>query len=177
MTETDWHEYTKKVQKQLRDRDTVAAGGTVIEDGTFEGILAANGELVYSNVGDSMMPLIRQHRDLVVIVPAVGRLKKYDVPLYKRDSGQYVLHRILKVRANDYVICGDNRYAREYGITDANIIGVLKAVVRDGKELSVESRKYKFYVHLWCDFFHIRALLLMVKALARTVWRRFTYGG
>ena len=43
-------------------------------------------------------------------------------------SGRYVLYRILKVRENDYVICGDNRYRKEYGITDQHINGVLTSV-------------------------------------------------
>ena len=95
----------------------------------FEDVIERDGRLVYTNVGDSMRPLIRQDRDILIIEKPHGRLKKYDVPLYKRDSGQYVLHRVLKVRENDYVICGDNRYCKEYGITDRHIIGVLTAVV------------------------------------------------
>ena len=54
------------------------------------------------------MPLLREDRDVMIIERVTGRLKKYDVPLYKRPNGQYVLHRILKVRENDYVICGDH---------------------------------------------------------------------
>ena len=129
---------------------------------TFEEQLAKNGKLIYTNKGDSMMPLIKQGSDLLIIEPVHGRLKKYDVPLYKRDSGQYVLHRILKVRKNDYVICGDNRWIKEYGICDRHIIGVLTAVVRNGKEVSVHDRKYKLYVHLWCDFFPVRAFIVHV---------------
>ena len=79
---------------------------------TFEEEIEKNGRLVYTNVGDSMRPLIRQGRDLLIIEKPQGRLRKYDVPLYKRDSGQYVLHRILKVRDSDYVICGDNRWTK-----------------------------------------------------------------
>lgn len=79
------------------------------ERSTFEQELAKNGKLIYYNVGDSMLPLIRQGRDLLEIVPKpAGRLHRYDVPLYRRSSGQYVLHRILKVRPQDYVLCGDN---------------------------------------------------------------------
>ena len=126
----------------------------------FEEILAREGRLVYTSVGDSMLPLIRQGRDLLVIERPKGRLKKYDVPLYKRDSGQYVLHRILRVRENDYVICGDNRWHRETGITDRHIQGVLTAVVRDGKEISVSDWRYRAYVHLWCDLFPLRAFIL-----------------
>lgn len=130
---------------------------------TFEEEIQRNGKLVYTNVGDSMNPLIRQGRDLLVISKANDRLKKYDVPLYKRDSGQYVLHRILKVRKEDYVTCGDNRWQKEYGITDRHILGVLTAVVRNGKEIPVTDKKYRLYVHLWCDFFYIRAFILRAK--------------
>lgn len=117
-----------------------------------------------------MMPLIKQGRDVLIIKKANGRLRKYDVPLYQRDSGQYVLHRILKVRKDDYVICGDNRSSKEYGITDRHIIGVLTGVVRKGKEVSVTDIRYRLYVHLWCDFFPVRAYIL------RGIWflkRRF----
>ena len=127
---------------------------------TFEEEIARTGKLIYPNVGDSMMPLIREKRDLLMIEKVSGRLRKYDVPLYKRDSGQYVLHRILKVRKNDYVICGDNRWQKEYGITDRHIIGVLTGIIRDGKTISVTDWKYKCSVHLWCDFFYIRAAVL-----------------
>lgn len=130
---------------------------------TFEEEIAKNGRLVYINVGDSMMPLLREKRDLLIIEKVSGRLKKYDVPLYRRDSGQYVLHRILKVRKDDYVICGDNRWKKEYGITDRHIIGVLTGIVRDGKKISVNNKKYKLYVHLCCDFFFARAFFLRLK--------------
>ncbi|MEE3451548.1 MAG: S24/S26 family peptidase [Acutalibacteraceae bacterium] len=142
---------------------------------SFEEIINHDGRLIYTNVGDSMQPLIRQDRDLLIIEKPQGRLKKYDVPLYKRDSGQYVLHRILKVRKDDYVICGDNRYCKEYGITDRQIIGVLTAVVRKGKEISVNDRRYKLYVHLWCDLFPLRVFILKfvgtMKRLKRKLWK------
>lgn len=130
---------------------------------SFEEQLEKNGVLIYTNVGDSMMPLLRQHKDIIIIKKSVDKLKKYDVPLYKRSNGQYVLHRILKVNKNDYVLCGDNRWQLEYGITDKNIIGVLTGFIRDGKEISVTNKRYMLYVHLWCDFFLIRAFILRVK--------------
>lgn len=136
---------------------------------TFEEQLERDGILIYINVGDSMMPLLRQHKDIIIIKKPVSRLKKYDVPLYKRSSGQYVLHRILKVRPNDYVICGDNRWQIEYGITDQNIIGVLTGFIRDGKEISVTNKKYLLYVHVWCDFFIIRAFILRVKHFLKKI--------
>ncbi len=130
---------------------------------TFEEEIERSGKIIYTNVGDSMMPLIKQGRDVLVISKPNGRLKRYDVPLYKRDSGQYVLHRILEVRENDYVICGDNRWKKEYGITDGHIIGVLTGMIRDGREIPVTDRKYRIYVHIWCDFFPVRAWIIRTR--------------
>lgn len=143
-----------------------------MEKQTFEQVLARDGRLVYTNKGDSMMPLIKEGRDLVVIVPPCGRLKKYDVPLYKRDNGKYVLHRVLKVRGDGYVICGDNRWRREYGITDRHVIGVLSAVVRNGRTIRTTDLRYRLYVHLWCDFFYVRAAVFGVRGLLKKFARK-----
>ena len=139
---------------------------------TFEKELNENGRLIYRNVGDSMKPLIRQGKDLVVIEKAEGRLKKYDVPLYRRDNGQYVLHRILKVRKDDYILCGDNRCMREYGIGDEQIIGVLTAVIRDGKEIPVNSTACRIYAHICCDLFYVRAALLWIRSMLIRIRRK-----
>ena len=137
---------------------------------TFEEEIEKHGQLVYRNVGDSMLPLLRQGKDLFVISrKPEGRLKKYDVPLYKRDDGTYVLHRIIKVRKHDYVLCGDNRWQCETGITDRHVIGVMTAIIRDGTSIPVTDRKYRLYVHLWCDFFFLRAFILGLRALLRKI--------
>lgn len=144
---------------------------------TFEEELAGNGKLIYTNVGVSMLPLIRQHRDLIVVEQKKpARCKKYDVVLYKRPSGQYVLHRILKVRRKDYVLCGDNCRHREYGVTEEQILGVLSGVVRDGKMVTVTDWRYRFYVHLWCDFFYVRAALLWAAEKQRHIRKRLKAG-
>ena len=131
---------------------------------SFEEQLKLHGKIIYKNKGISMRPLIRQGRDVMVIERPQGRLRRYDCPLYVRADGTHVLHRVLKVRENDYVICGDNCIHREFGITDDQIIGVLTAVIRDGKRtVSVNDFGYRLYSHLWCDFFYIRVALLYVR--------------
>ena len=139
---------------------------------TFEEEIERSGKIIYSNKGVSMMPLIKQGRDLMVIEKVTGRLNKYDAPLFKREDGQYVLHRIIKVRKDDYVLCGDHQWIREYSITDDQIIGVLTAVIRKGKMVPVTKLSYRLYVHLWCDFFWIRVLILRCKALVRAVFSK-----
>lgn len=138
----------------------------------FEDVLARDGKLVYTGVGMSMLPMLRPRRDLIILERPRSPLQKYDVPLYKRDSGQYVLHRVLKVRADGYVLCGDNQWQREYGITDRQIIGVLTAFVRDGQEIPVTDPRYRVYVHLWCDLFWLRAAVLWCLALPGRIQRK-----
>ena len=141
---------------------------------TFEERLAADGKLIHTNLGDSMMPFLREGRDLMIIEPRPeGRCKRLDAVLFKRPNGKYVMHRILKVRKNDYVICGDNRCKREFGVPDDWIIGILTGVIRDGKTIPVTNRRYQLYVHLWCDFFWIRVFLIRMKRALGKIKRKF----
>lgn len=146
---------------------------------TFEEELIRKGKIIYPNVGSSMMPLIRQGKDAMIIErptswkkncgDTVMKLKRLDVPLYKRDNGTYVLHRVLKVRKKDYVLCGDHCCTKEYGITDRHIVGILTGVIRDGKELSVKDVRYRMYSHLWCDLYPIRVGILRMKIIIRKI--------
>lgn len=95
--------------------------------------------------------MIRNSIDTVLIDPAEGRLQKYDIPLYKDNRGRYVIHRIIKVTETGYVILGDGLFEREYDITDANIIGVVKGFFRKEKYIPCTSKGYKIYVKLWVD--------------------------
>ena len=104
----------------------------------FEDVIAEQGRLVYTNEGDSMFPIIRA-RDLLIIEAVREPLKIGDVPLYKRDSGQYVLHRIVAAKKGRYAMKGDNRTFVEKGVTERQIIGVLTGIVRNGKTYPVET--------------------------------------
>ncbi len=116
----------------------------------------SRGNFVIHPKGVSMWPMIRYGKDSVVINPCEGRLKKYDIPLYKDRLGRYVVHRIIEVTDTGYVICGDGLFEIEYDITDKNIIGVVTGFFRKEKYISVESKSYLRYVHFWVDNFYLR---------------------
>ena len=77
---------------------------------TLEQLLARDGKLIYKISGISMEPMLRQNRDLVMIRVPEERLKKYDVALYKRGAS-YVLHRVIAVREDHYLITNGLRSA------------------------------------------------------------------
>ena len=147
----------------------MSESGPVAKFYTFEEMLEEKGYIVYTNVGTSMMPLLRQRRDIIEIrKKGPERCRKYDAVLYKR-GGKYILHRIIKVREKDYVIVGDHCIWREWGITDDQILGVMTRVIRNGKTITPDQFLYRIYVHLWVDFYPIRATILYCKALIRGV--------
>lgn len=121
-----------------------ALQGSEASLGSIEDQLRENGRITYRITGDSMLPLLRQGSDWAVIaaVPEGQRLKKYDVILYKRKSGQYVLHRIVRVKKSSYVTCGDNRYFTESGVDDLQILGVLECVLRNGERIAPTDAVY-----------------------------------
>ena len=120
-----------------------------------------NGRTVtFSPRGISMLPMLVQGRDSVVLSPVKGRLKKYDIPLYKRDDGSYILHRVVKV-GEAYTCIGDNQFDYEHGVTHESIIGVVSEFTRKGKKYSVNALSYKLY----CRFRHFSRPL-------RKLWRK-----
>ena len=133
-------------------------------------VVESGGEFSLVTAGTSMLPLLRNRKDTVVLAKPSGRLHKYDVPLYKRDSGQFTLHRVLKVNPDGYHICGDNQLAIEKGISDAHVIAVVKRIVRNGRTIDFEkSFGYKIYVFFWCRCFFIRYFVLKFRALCSRI--------
>ena len=103
-----------------------------------------------------MEPMLRQDRDLVVIRTPGARLRKYDVALYKTGRA-YVLHRVMAVRADHYLIRGDNTFVLET-VPDRAVLGVLTSFVRKGKTHGVDERGYRAYVRVWHALYPLRYL-------------------
>lgn len=126
---------------------------------SLEKYLSEQGRVISTNVGVSMLPLLREGKDLFFIEKkGAERCKVGDVVLYRRKR-QYVLHRIIEVREKDYVILGDNCMAKEYGIKDSDILATMTSFIRNGKEHSVNEVAYKVYSFVWLKTAPIRIFL------------------
>ena len=134
--------------------------------------LKNGGSVRFGPHGTSMLPMIRQGKDSVTLSPVTGALRKYDLPFYRRDNGQYVLHRILKVKNGEYTCIGDNQFAYEKGIRQDQIIGYVTSFYRGDKEIKVTSLSYKIY----CRFHHYTRL---PRRVFRVIIYRFSclFGG
>lgn len=135
--------------------------------------LASGKEVCFTPKGSSMLPLLVPDRDEVVLTAPPEKLKKYDLPLYRRASGQFVLHRVVKVKKDgSYVMCGDNQYVREDGIKHGQIVGVVESFSRNGKKIKANSFLYGVYCVILVKFRKIQGLYMKIKGIAAKVLKR-----
>lgn len=98
--------------------------------------------------GTSMLPMLRQGRDSVTLTKIDRPLKRFDIAFYKRDNGQYVLHRV--VGTKDGITCiGDNQFYYEKDLRSDQMIAVVCEFSRGGKTVSLSSYRYRAYCVLW----------------------------
>lgn len=111
--------------------------------------------VVTMTCGDSMEPLL-YHRDTrVVIWKADGTLKKGDLPVYRRPSGQFVMHRIIRVDADNYYTRGDNRIGLEQ-VPKEWVLGVVTEIYRKRSHIYVTDWKYRVYITCWNLLYPVR---------------------
>ncbi len=118
--------------------------------------------------GKSMKPFLLGGKSEVLIKKPSFPLKKYDVALYKAQSGALVLHRVVKVCGRGenatYVFRGDNTYQNEVSISADQIIAVVTRFKRKYKWQEAGSKGLCFLVALWSSIYPIRAAV-------RFLWR------
>jgi hypothetical protein len=124
--------------------------------------LTKHGNYISVPRGISMRPMIYGQRDAVLIEALKEPPKRYDLVMYTRPNAQGVIHRVIRKRADDYMICGDNCYQLEY-VKPEQIQGIVTQFCRKGTWYSVENRWYQFYVHFWVDFLFIKRPLFYVR--------------
>ena len=107
--------------------------------------ISSGGEFRLYHKGKSMMPLLREGIDSVILV-APTDIKKNDIVLYVRNSGQFVMHRVVKLKGDNYIMCGDNQALLEKGITKENILAKVKGIYRGDIYCDLTDKKYKRYV-------------------------------
>ena len=110
--------------------------------------LEAGQTVQFSPMGVSMLPMLRQGIDSVVLSPVPEKLKKYDLPLYQRDDGKFILHRI--VQAGDTYTCmGDNQFQPEPGLRHDQMIALVTAFYRGERQIRCNSPLYQLYCRIW----------------------------
>ena len=124
----------------------------------IEEVLSSGGEFTFVPNGRSMLPMLHGGRDSVTVIRPSGRLKKNALPLYRRKNGAFVMHRVIKVLPDGYVMRGDAQFSSER-IEDSQIIAVMKSFTRNGKKYRENSLFYRLYCLIW-RFYPAKRFLL-----------------
>ena len=136
------------------------------------GLINEGIDVTFTVTGCSMSPLWRNLRDSVVLTGCDPlTLKKGQVPLFKRENGQYVLHRIIRVNKNSYDMLGDNQTEIERGVPKSAVLCVVKGFNRKGKYYSCDSRLYRLYVFAWVNFRHLRRFMLSLILFFKKIFK------
>lgn len=116
------------------------------------------GEARLPVTGISMTPTLRGGRDFVRLRQLERSPKRGDILLYRRDSGQYILHRVLR-SGETLTCCGDRQFEKET-IRPDQVLAVVTAIGRKGRWTDVNAPLYRLYTTLWmcmplrrCAFF------------------------
>ena len=128
---------------------------------SFEEVLDKDGELIFTNVGYSMYPLIKQREDILTIVKT-DTFKRGDILLYKSEIDHYVLHRVLKIKKDKIILAGDYNYWKDKPITKEQVLGKLTSIKKkDGTviDLSKDKKARKFF---YTNFFYIKAFFQII---------------
>lgn len=130
--------------------------------------LESGGKATLVVTGNSMYPTLRNRSDAVYLIPVNRPLKRGDLILYRRKSGQYILHRIVTKPNNGKLFCtGDNQWELER-VTDAQVLALVDGFVRSGRACRENDRRYRTWVALWVWLRPVRRpILAMGKAFGR----------
>ncbi|MDO4586557.1 MAG: S24/S26 family peptidase [Planctomycetia bacterium] len=139
----------------------------------IEECLKNGSEIKFSPRGNSMYPMLRDQRDEVVLVRPLDLLKKDDLVFYRRSNGQFVLHRIIAVKnENEFVLCGDAQWIKEYPIYRNQIIGVVRAFYRRNQMIDCsQSKGYRLYCRVWGFLFPVRYYLFLPRRILFKLYR------
>lgn len=130
--------------------------------------LEKHGMYLSTPKGVSMNPMLYEQDSIAEIHAITKPPVRYDVVLYIRSSDVGVIHRVLKKQGELYIINGDNCWQREY-VRPEQIRGIVTCFYRKGKWHNVNEPVYRFYSHLWVDFFWLRRIVLYLRDTSKRI--------
>lgn len=122
--------------------------------------------------GSSMSPYLVHARDSICFKKPDRRLKKGDMVFFQRTTGQYVMHRIVKIKKDGYYMLGDAQREIEGPIKEEQIFALVTRVKRRGKWEGPESFWWKFFAHVWIHLVPVRQGIVSVYRIGHRIFKK-----
>ena len=134
--------------------------------------LEKNGVIAFTPRGNSMWPTLKGGKQAVIVAKKEERLSYFDVALYVREDGMNVLHRVVEVKTDGYVMRGDSQEELEF-VKEDQVVGVMKGFHRGKKFIDAQDPKYLSDVEKWYRRKRVRRLRVKLMYLKRKIGRFF----
>lgn len=115
--------------------------------------------------GSSMSPFLCHHRDSIFFKNLDRELKCGDMVFYQRKSGQFVMHRIYKIKPNGYYMVGDAQTEIEGPLGRDQIFAIITKVKRKGKWIEPGDFWWEFFAKVWIRMVPMRRMLMKLYGL------------
>ena len=119
--------------------------------------------------GSSMSPFLCHERDRVFFKAPDRPLRVGDMVFFQRRSGQYVLHRICRIKDGSYYIVGDAQTAIEGPVAREQIFALVTKVQRKGRILAPGDFWWEFFARVWVRFIPLRPVLSRIYGLIHKI--------
>ena len=149
-----WSSFQKVINKAMA---SCAALNVQIQEVFIPDTFIEEGKEVSMLVfGSSMAPFLIHARDMIYFKKPDRELQKGDIVFFRRKSGQFVMHRIWKIRPEGYYIVGDAQTQIEGPVKREQIFALITKVRRKEKWLEPGDFWWEFFEHVWLHMIPLR---------------------
>ena len=132
---------------------------------TLRELTDAGKEVSLIVAGSSMAPFLVHHRDTIYFCKPDSSLKKGDMVFYQRTDGQYVMHRIYKIKGKEFYMVGDAQTEIEGPLNEKQIFARVTKVRRKGKLIQPGDFWWWFFAKVWLNLVPVRPLIIIIYGL------------
>ncbi len=138
-------------------------------------ILEQGGSAWIIVTGMSMYPFLREMKDCVELSrTSYDNINKGDIVLTKRESGAYVLHRVLKKENRSFFIIGDAQQWIEGPVLPEHLIAVVTKIKRGSRVVDCSNLLLRFAVYIWRLLIPQRHRIIKCYSLFRLQLNKFS---
>lgn len=152
-----------EVKKDFKEQNKFETFFTAEVENALIDCFNQGGKLTVYPKGKSMLPTVKEGKDYVILSPPHLVLKN-EVYLFKRKNGDFVLHRLIDIKENILIFCGDGQLVLEE-VEKSQLLAHAESIYR-GKKRKNDTTKYKLFLRLNSIFF-IRKAIIRTRSLKR----------
>ena len=141
------------IERVVDTREYVSVLREIAEEGKVVSMLIA---------GSSMAPFLCHNRDYIYFTKPDRELRRGDMVFYRRDSGQYVMHRIYRKKQDGYYMAGDAQTEIEGPLRRDQIFALVVKVKRKEKIICPGDFWWEFFEHIWIRIIRLRPVILKI---------------